>query len=356
MPLSAFAEDSSQSFRLSLRADGQQKVSVTEGQEFTVTLTLDRTDAAENWQMFAWQTEILFDAAAFELVDGSVHPAKGVGSSWHPGQNESRLYFNAYSISKKGSTYPASLEAGTFTLRAIKTGSFVIRNDQYLVSTAGGTDQYSCESSDLQVTVQDESSDPDDPPDITDPIPFEDVPMNAWYVDAVKYSVQHKLFLGTSETTFEPYGTMTRAMLVTVLHRMEGTPAPETESGFEDVPSGKWYTEAVAWARETGVVEGYSDTVFGPDDPVTREQMAAILYRYTEKKGCDVSKTANLSRYEDRNEVSNWAYHAVSWANAEGFVLGRSETTLNPKDTATRAEVAMILMRYCKWMEEGAKS
>ena len=314
--------------------------------------------------MYAWQTEIVFDPTVFTLVEDSVSPARGVGSSWHPGVRESRLYLNAYSISKTGSTYPASLEAGSFRLRALETGSFTIHNENYLVSTAGGTDRYRSESSDLSVTVTAGPETPgqngenfgtpggsgQSPEDVnfTDIFRFQDVPMDAWYVDAVTYTVQKGLFKGVSETLFAPEETMTRAMLVTVLHRMEGSPAPAAGSGFEDVPDGTWYTDAVAWARENGVVKGYSDTRFGPDDPVTREQMAAILYRYTGKKGRDVSKTADLSRYDDESTVSDWAKQAMCWANAEGLLIGRSETTLNPRDTATRAEVAMILMRYCE--------
>ena len=371
LPVLVFAISHSQSFHVGLQSEGQEEISVTAGQEIPVTLTLERTDQTEEWNMYAWQTEIVFDPEAFELVEDSVHPANGVGSSFHPGNHESRLYFNAYSLSKAGIRYPASLEAGTFTLRALKEGSSIVYNDNYLVSTSSGMDRYTCSSSSLKVNSipNPEGTDPNGsgagngsgtgtPEDFengatgtSDLFRFKDVPMDAWYVDAVTYTVQRGLFKGVSETSFDPQGNMTRAMLVTVLHRLEGTPAASGSSGFEDVPSDTWYTDAVAWARESGVVEGYSDTQFGPDDFITREQMATILYRDSERKGQDVSKVVELSRYADEHEISDWARQAMNWANAEGLIIGRSENTLNPEDTATRAEVAMIIMRYCKWME-----
>ncbi len=367
LPFPAFAVDQSQSFRCSLQSEGKQEVSVPVGQELSVTLTLDRTDQTESWDMYAWQTEIVFDPQVFELVEDSVHPASGVGSSFHPGNRESRLYFNSYSLSKSGVRYPASLEAGTFTLRMLKTGSGMIHQENYKVSTTGGTDRYLCTSVDLKVTGTENLDAPgagntgqngsgtgapgealNGETGTSDIFRFRDVPMDAWYVDAVTYTVQRGLFKGVSETSFDPQGNMTRAMLVTVLHRLEGTSAAAGVSGFEDVPSDTWYTAAVAWARESGVVKGYSDTQFGPDDFITREQMATILYRYTESKGKDVSQAAELSRYSDENEISEWALRAMGWANAEGYITGRSDTTLNPKETATRAEVATILMRYCQ--------
>ena len=177
-------------------------------------------------------------------------------------------------------------------------------------------------------------------------LPFTDIDGH-WAYDAIAYAYYHGLFKGTSETTFEPQTTMSRAMLVTVLHRMEGEPKPASETSvFEDVPEGTWYTEGVTWAAEMGIVEGYGDGKFGPTDDVTREQMAAILYRYSVWKGYDVSKASDLAAYEDKDEVHDWAMTAMRWANAEGLIIGRTETTLVPRGNATRAEVATILMRY----------
>ena len=340
----ALAVDGSQSFRFTLQADGKSSVTAAAGEEFTVTVTLSRTDNAEEWAMYAWQTEVAFDPTAFELVEGSVKPADNIGSSIHPGAAETRVFFNAFSLSKSGSSYPASLEVGSFRLRAKWNGAYTIHNENYLVSTAGGADRYQCSSDDLSVTVTGGS-----------PIDrFTDVSANDWFADAVNFAVRRGLFKGVSETEFAPNAEMTRAMLVTVLHRLDGTPDVSAATAFADVPVDSWYTEAVAWARSIGVVEGYSETTFGPNDSITREQMATILYRYARYKGYDVSKRADLSAYADAASVSSWALEAMSWANATGLIRGRTETTLNPAATATRAEVATILMRFCDLSEKGA--
>ena len=179
--------------------------------------------------------------------------------------------------------------------------------------------------------------------------PFKDVKESDWYYEGVKFAAQNELFNGTSPTTFEPDGDMTRAMLVTVLWRLDGKPAPKSTNSFKDVPSGQWYTEAVAWASENGVVDGVGNNLFEPDGNVTREQIAAIMYRYAGKKGYDTTKRADLSKYPDEGQVSSYAKEALSWANAEGLINGTNNgkgDVLDPKGSATRAQVATILMRY----------
>ena len=179
--------------------------------------------------------------------------------------------------------------------------------------------------------------------------PFKDVKESDWYYEGVKFAAQNELFNGTSPTTFEPDGDMTRAMLVTVLWRLDGKPAPKSMNSFKDVPSGQWYTEAVAWASENGVVDGVGNNLFEPDGNVTREQIAAIMYRYAGKKGYDTAKRADLSKYPDEGQVSSYAKEALSWANAEGLINGTNNgkgDALDPKGSATRAQVATILMRY----------
>ena len=160
LPLPSFAIDSSQSFRVSLTVDGNSEVSVQAGREFSVTVTLERMDAAEDWFMYAWQTEVSFDSSAFELVEDSIHSTSGVGYSNHPGGDENRVFFSAYSISKNGRTYPGSLDVGSFTLKARKTGTFRVWNKNYLVGTAAGADRYPCESSDLSIIVTEGSETP----------------------------------------------------------------------------------------------------------------------------------------------------------------------------------------------------
>lgn len=179
--------------------------------------------------------------------------------------------------------------------------------------------------------------------------PFVDVPSHAWYYSSVKFACQNGLFSGMSATTFEPDTEMTRAMLVTVLWRMEGKPGATGNNSFTDVPSNMWFTDAVIWASENGIVNGVGNNKFAPDDPITREQMAAILYRYAAKKGYDTSKTADLSTFLDGATVSSWARESLSWANAEGLINGtkaQGKIYLDPQGNATRAQVAAILMRF----------
>ena len=167
-----------------------------------------------------------------------------------------------------------------------------------------------------------------------------------WYYDAVRYAVHNGLFTGMSDTAFGPRGTMNRAMLVTVLYRLEGEPKVTGSSEFNDVAGGQWYTDAVIWATKNEIVNGYGNGRFGPNDPITREQMAAILFRYAQNKGYDVTGRADLTAFTDYNVVSGYAMDAIAWANANGLIQGRTITTLVPAGTATRAEVAAILHRF----------
>ncbi len=176
--------------------------------------------------------------------------------------------------------------------------------------------------------------------------PFTDVKTADWFYGAVKYAVQKELFNGTSDAAFSPNADMTRAMLVTVLYRLDGKPAVTGTNTFTDVESGQWYTDAVIWANTNKIVEGYGDNVFGTDAPITREQMATILYRYAQFKGYDVDKTTELTKYTDASALSSWATDAMKWANAEGLINGTTDTALSPNGTATRAQVATILMRF----------
>ncbi len=179
--------------------------------------------------------------------------------------------------------------------------------------------------------------------------PFKDVAADAWYYDGVKFANQNELFNGTAADTFSPDAPMTRGMLVTVLWRLDGKTAPKAASTFADVDAKAYYADAVAWAAENGVVNGIDKTHFAPENEVTREQIAAILFRYAEKKGVDTSKRANLNAFPDANKVSAYAKDALSWANANELVKGMAENGkdyLNPQSSATRAQVATILARY----------
>lgn len=179
--------------------------------------------------------------------------------------------------------------------------------------------------------------------------PFTDVVAGTWYYGAAAYAYNNGLFAGMTPTTFAPNATMTRAMLVSVLWRLAGEPAPKAPNTFVDVPDGAWYTDAVTWAAENGVVSGIGGSRFDPSGFVTREQTAEILYNYAHSKGYDVSAHADLTAFPDAGSVSGWAEEALSWANAAGLINGTvrdGQTILDPQGSASRAQVAMILMNY----------
>lgn len=180
---------------------------------------------------------------------------------------------------------------------------------------------------------------------------FDDVADDAWYKDSVAYVSEHDIMTGVGEKTFDPDGTVTRGMLVTILYRMEGSPATDATLPFQDVASGSYYEKAVIWAANAGIVSGYSESVFGPGDPVTREQTSTILCRYTNAKGYDVSAKVSLSDYEDEGAISAYAKDAMAWAVQASLIQGMGEKTLAPRGQTTRAQMAAIITRYngVKW-------
>ncbi len=178
--------------------------------------------------------------------------------------------------------------------------------------------------------------------------PFTDVATDDWYYDAVAYAVSSGLFGGMTETTFGPDTAMTRAMLVTVLYRLDSEPGVTGDNPFDDVADGEWYTDAVIWASENKIVGGYGGGLFGTNDSVTREQLATILYNYADYKGYDVTAVEDFSAYTDADDISSWAYTALSWANAKGLITGVTEMTLEPSGSTTRAQVATIFMRLAE--------
>lgn len=182
--------------------------------------------------------------------------------------------------------------------------------------------------------------------------PFTDVSSRDWFYDAVEYVYENGMMQGTSSSLFEPNGVTTRAMVVTILHRCEGE-TRTYKSDFTDVASNMYYADAVAWAQANGIVNGTSATTFSPNDPITREQMATILYRYADFKDYDMTIGGmSLHKYTDADQISAFANDAMRWANENELITGDTAMSLNPQDNATRAEVAMILMRFCKSMVE----
>ena len=166
-----------------------------------------------------------------------------------------------------------------------------------------------------------------------------------WFAEAVDFTSGHELFIGVSDTEFGPRLTMTRAMLVTVLYRLEDTPAVKGVWQFTDVEAGKWYTGAVEWASENGIVNGVGNDLYAPNADVTREQIATMLYRYAKYLGRDVSGRASLDKFHDGDQVSDWAKEAMQWAVKLGIFQGDDTGALNPKNNATRAEVATLMQR-----------
>ena len=180
-------------------------------------------------------------------------------------------------------------------------------------------------------------------------LPFTDVPLNAWFFNAVRFVFESELFYGTSADTFSPSTSMTRAMFVTVLHRLDGLPAAQPGAGFSDVSNpAAYYYNAVIWANANKIVEGYSDGTFLPDRPVSREEMATIMYRYARFKNHDMTVSGNLyDSFPDRSDVSSYAVDPLRWAVSWRIING-SNGMLLPKNTATRAEVAQIILNYCE--------
>ena len=185
--------------------------------------------------------------------------------------------------------------------------------------------------------------------------PFLDVSEGDWFYDAVRYVYEKGLMAGTSENTFGPNVITNRGMIVTILYRLAGSPDIEDENWgypYVDVDANAYYGTAVYWARLNGIASGYSDERFGPDDAITREQLAVMLYRFAKAQGHDVTAQADLSGYTDADQISGFAREAMSWASAEGLINGTSGSTLSPDSSATRAQVAVILMRFASIITE----
>lgn len=179
--------------------------------------------------------------------------------------------------------------------------------------------------------------------------PFTDVNPNQWYHQALDYMVANRLMVGTSETTFNPNGVTTRAMITTILYRLEGCPQVERSDAFTDVAQGAWYSDAVNWAAEKGLVEGYGNGQYRPNGKLTREQIVVILYRYAGYKMADTTARTELQGFADGGTVSAWAVEAMQWAVAEGLMTGiahGNSLSLAPQKGATRAELAALLMRF----------
>ena len=176
---------------------------------------------------------------------------------------------------------------------------------------------------------------------------FTDVDSDDWYADAVSYVLEKGIMNGVDADKFQPEATLTRGMFATILHRVEETPAVDGEISFSDILDGEWYADAVAWANANGIVKGISETEFAPNNNITREQIATIIYRYCQFKGIDVTTgEVILANYDDFGAVSDYAVEAIKYAVGSGLMKGRTDRTLNPRENVTRAEAATLIMRF----------
>ena len=196
-------------------------------------------------------------------------------------------------------------------------------------------------ASQYAVVIDDKSHEPE-------PLPFSDVPEDHWAYDAIQYVYGEGLMAGTGETTFSPNGTTTRGQIVTILWRLAGSPQVNYLMDFADVDPAAWYGEAVRWASSLRIASGYGDGRFGPDDPITREQLAVMLYQYAWNMGYDLTGGGMaLQEFADYEAISPYALEALDWAVNAGIISGTGDSTLSPQGRATRAQAAQILMNFC---------
>ena len=176
--------------------------------------------------------------------------------------------------------------------------------------------------------------------------PFTDVSEKDWFYGDVMFAYENGLMIGTGNAQFRPHGTATRGMMATILWRMAGSPAPKGNNSFTDVEAGTWYTDAITWTAENGIFLGYGNNKVGPNDSITREQLAAIFFRYADYKGCDMNAKGELDKFRDAGKVSDYARAAMQWAVGSGLIQGKPDGVLDPQGTATRAEIAAMLHRF----------
>jgi len=395
-------------FDFLLTADGEQTITVAAGDILTVTFALQRTDKEASFPMYAMQNEICYDSEFFRLVEGSVQTASNVHTNDIALRNHYRaFYMNTLSMGRGTNWEPTTL-VGSFRLEVIGTcGITEIFCSNTKISKADGSGSYAVSANGIAVTISEdcsvlfESADGSvvesqtvkrgsclQPPavperegwrfegwyrdvdrqipwnfakdtveinlhlyakwsaDNTQPI-FSDVHSADWFYSDVQYVYAKGLMDGIGDGLFAPMQNTSRAMIVTILWRMEGKPLTAGKISFTDVPYGQWYSDAIGWASAKGIVTGYSEQSFGPNDTITREQMAAILYRFAGTKGYDTTERADLSKYADVYTVSGWAKEAIAWANAHALITGMPGDLLAPQGQADRCQTAAILHRFC---------
>ena len=337
------------------------ELTLAEGGTATLTATVEPADATN--KNVTWSS----DKPAVATVEGGTVTARGAGEATITVTTEDGEKTATCTVTVRPDIPPANpnyritveaTQGGTVTAdpTAAKAGTTVTLTpvpdrgyqvgavavtDRFgeavaVTENADGTYTFTMPNGQVTVTVTFEQA----------PLPFHDVTEGDWFYDAVRYAYETGLMDGVGDNLFAPNSETTRAQLVTILYRLAGQPAVSGDLPFPDVESGTWYTDAVAWAAENGIVNGVSDTEFAPGDDITREQLAAILYRYAAYQGYDVSQRADLSGFGDASSISPYAQEALSWAHAQGLVLGFEDGSLRPQGTASRAQIAAVLMRF----------
>ena len=280
------------------------------------------------------------------------------GSSTGSGSTGGGAAATYYTITATAGTGGSISPTGSVSVREDLDKTFTITPDKgYVIAnvivdgkSVGAVKSYTFEDVSKKHTIKatfapaDEQRNPQTGVDMD----FEDVSETDWFYESVAYVFDEGLMNGTSATTFSPYLDTTRGMIVTILHRLAGSDAPKDVAPFLDVTSDQYYATAVAWAYENGIVNGYSAEAFGPNDAITREQMAAILMNYAKFMGYDTTAAADLSKFSDADKISGYAVPSMAWANASGLINGKGDSILDPTGNAQRCEVAAILHRFCE--------
>lgn len=262
--------------------------------------------------------------------------------------------YDYYTITASAGTGGSISPSGSVSVREDTDKTFTITPDSgYHISdvlvdgkSVGAVTSYTFEDVQKKHTI--EAVFAKDNPDTGVNNPFTDVHPDDWFYEAVMFVYQNNLMNGTSATTFSPNDATTRAQIATIFYRMAGSPAVENTNPFTDVPYGPgtdWYYDAVLWVQQNGIMQGYGDNLFGPGDPVTREQLAVIFYNYAKFKGYDTTASGDLSGFTDAGDLSPWAQEAMKWAVGSGVMSGKGQI-LDPKGTATRAEIAAMLQNF----------
>lgn len=252
-------------------------------------------------------------------------------------------------LAKGETTLPDALTKSGYTFTGwLGNGKLYKAGDKVnITADTTFTAQWSKDSSGGDITTDPEEPQEPEEPEVPD-LPFTDVEEDDWYYEHVLYVYENNIMAGMSETTFEPLTTLDRAQAVQMLYNLEGKPAMTGESGFADVESGDWWSNAVVWASQNGIVAGYEDDTFRPQRKVTREEFAQMLYNYAEYKEYDLTANADLSKYPDGEKISDWAEVAMEWANGNGLINGHNNGTIDPSGTANRAQSASILANFDK--------